>query len=72
MLILTRRRGESLIINGNIKITILDGYGNGAIKIGITAPKEITVDREEIHERRIRGWDKNACDVNVYMGDGSK
>ena len=50
MLILTRRVGESLIINDDIVINILGLKGN-QIRIGIKAPKEITVHREEIYNR---------------------
>jgi carbon storage regulator len=50
MLILTRRSNESIIINGNISITILDIQG-GQTKIGISAPKNISVHREEIFRR---------------------
>ena len=50
MLILTRRVGESLIIADNIIINILSVKGN-QIRIGVKAPKEITVHREEIYNR---------------------
>mgnify|MGYP000278884625 CR=1 FL=1 len=50
MLILTRRVGESLIINDDIVINILGVKGN-QIRIGIKAPKEIPVHREEIYNR---------------------
>jgi|TARA_B110000495_G_C22894540_1_gene521851 carbon storage regulator len=50
MLILTRRVGESLIINDDIVINILGVQGN-QIRIGIKAPKEIPVHREEIYNR---------------------
>ena len=50
MLILTRKIGQSLIIGDDIKITILaDNYGQ--IKIGIDAPRDVTVHREEVYER---------------------
>ena len=51
MLVLTRRIDEALIIDGNITITILDIKGRQA-RIGIEAPQEISIDREEIHERK--------------------
>ena len=54
MLVLNRRRGESIIIGDNISITVLDTDG-GNVKIGINAPREVKVDRAEIHERKARG-----------------
>lgn len=50
MLILTRRIGETLVINDNVKITVLAQKGN-QVRLGIDAPKDITVHREEIHQR---------------------
>jgi len=52
MLILTRRVGETLIIGENIKVTVLGIQGNQA-RIGIDAPRDVTVDREEIYERKL-------------------
>ena len=50
MLLLTRKIGESIIIDGGIKITVADIQSN-QIRIGIDAPKEVKVYREEIVER---------------------
>ncbi len=50
MLILTRRVGESVIIGDQIKITILNTNGN-QMRLGIDAPKDISVHREEIYQR---------------------
>ena len=47
MLVLARKKGQKLIINNNIEIVILDNDFNG-VKIGVNAPKNITVYREEI------------------------
>jgi len=51
MLILSRKVGESLIIDGNIEIKILN-INNGNVKVGVRAPKNVVVDRQEIHERK--------------------
>lgn len=52
MLVLTRRVGESIIINNDIRVTVV-ALGNGRVKIGIEAPQGISVDRQEIHDRKM-------------------
>ncbi|BCN92925.1 hypothetical protein THMIRHAM_07100 [Thiomicrorhabdus immobilis] len=47
MLVLTRRESESLIIGGNIKLTILAVKG-GQVRVGIEAPQEVSIHREEL------------------------
>lgn len=48
MLALTRKKGESLVVNNNIEITVLEIRGD-QIKIGISAPKNVPVYRKEIY-----------------------
>lgn len=50
MLALTRKKGESIIIGDNIEVVVL-GIQGDQIKIGIIAPKQITVHRKEIYEQ---------------------
>ena len=48
MLALTRKKGESLVINNNIEITVLEIRGD-QIKIGIQAPKDVPIYRKEVY-----------------------
>jgi carbon storage regulator len=63
MLILTRRVGEAICIGNNVKVQIMGINGN-QVRIGIEAPKDVVVDREEITARKAAerrahaGWDR--------------
>lgn len=50
MLILTRRIGESIVIEDNIKVAVLGVKGN-QVRLGIEAPRKVAVHREEIYNR---------------------
>ena len=50
MLILTRRIGETVVIGDNVNITVLGVKGN-QVRLGVNAPKEVSVHREEIYQK---------------------
>jgi carbon storage regulator len=48
MLALTRKKGEALVINNNIEVTVIEVRGD-QIKLGITAPKDVPIYRKEVY-----------------------
>jgi len=54
MLILTRRVGEALMIGDQVSVTVLGVKGN-QVRIGISAPKDVAVHREEIYQKIRKG-----------------
>jgi carbon storage regulator len=51
MLVLTRNPGEEIVIDGDIRVTVLSIQGH-KVRLGITAPQSIRIDRCEVHDRR--------------------
>ena len=51
MLVLTRKLGEDVVINNEITVTIVAIEG-GRVRVGITAPRDVPVDRGEVHRRK--------------------
>lgn len=51
MLVLTRRPGQSIVIDNNIQVTVVGVQGK-KIRLGITAPDYMRVDRREVHDKR--------------------
>jgi carbon storage regulator len=63
MLVLTRKRDQSIIINENIEITILEVQGD-QVRVGINAPKDISIHRKEIF-LQISEENKKASSINT-------
>lgn len=51
MLVLSRKIGETIIVDNHIRITVVDIRG-GQVRLGVAAPKVVPVDRQEVHEKR--------------------
>ncbi len=64
MLILIRKLGESIIIGDDIKVQILSS-GNNYVRLGITAPRDIPVHREEIYQK-IQQEKIDSTDEDIY------
>lgn len=65
MLIITRKKGESLMIGDDIEITI-SKIEDGSVKIGIQAPKEVSILRKELLEE-IKNENKSAANINLDL-----
>ena len=63
MLVLTRKKGQSIIIGQSIEITIVDIQGD-SIRLGVDAPKEISVHRKEVFIE-IQDENKKAAEVKI-------
>lgn len=57
MLVLSRKKNEKIIINESIVITIVDVRGD-RVRIGIDAPRDVPIHREEIHEAIVKALEK--------------
>ena len=62
MLVLSRKIGEKIVVGDGITITVLAAR-NGRARLGLTAPKETRIDREEIAERRQGGMGAGELDM---------
>ena len=62
MLALTRKKGESLVINNNIEVTILEIRGD-QIKLGISAPRDVSIYRKDVY-LQIQEENKAALETN--------
>ncbi|QPB41814.1 carbon storage regulator CsrA [Rodentibacter haemolyticus] len=62
MLILTRKAGETVLLGDDISITVLSVRGN-QVKLGVKAPKDVSVHREEIYQRIRQLQDESSSDI---------
>jgi carbon storage regulator len=70
MLVLSRRLNQSIVIAGEVRVTVL-AISPSRIELGVEAPRQITVDREEIHQRRMvqLGLGKVFADLGLVDAD---
>lgn len=68
MLILTRKIGESIVIDDRVVVTLLEQRGN-QIRVGIKAPKEVKIFRHEIYEQILEANKKAASTDNQTLND---
>lgn len=55
MLVLSRKKNQDIIIADNIVVKIIEIVDNTIVRLGIDAPKDVVVDRREVHEKRKAG-----------------
>lgn len=65
MLIVTRKKGQSIMIGDDIEITV-SKLEDGSVKLGIDAPKEMTILRKELYEE-IERENKKAININIDL-----
>ena len=65
MLVVKRKKGESILIGDDIEINIVN-IDNGSVKISIEAPKEITILRKELYTQ-VQQENKNAIDIDMSI-----
>lgn len=70
MLIITRKKGESLMIGDDIEI-IVSKIDDGSVKIGIKAPKDVSILRKELYEQ-VEQENKEATKIDIGMLRGIK
>ncbi|MEY8303839.1 carbon storage regulator CsrA [Anaerosalibacter bizertensis] len=65
MLILTRKKDESIVIGDNVEVKVLE-INDGKVKLGIEAPKNIDIIRKELYEN-IQEENKKASEININL-----
>jgi carbon storage regulator len=67
MLVLTRKLGEEIVIDGHIRVTIVAAKGD-RVRVGVTAPAGVRIDRDEVH-RRVREFSDDGSVANRFDFD---
>jgi carbon storage regulator len=71
MLVLSRKANEAIVINDTVRVTVI-GIKGDRVRLGIEAPRDVTVDRAEVHERRRRfvevRFGPGVCDGTIDLG----
>ena len=70
MLVLTRKKGETIVIGDNIKVSIIDVQGD-SVRIGILAPKEVSIYREELY-KEIQAENRKATEITGLKAELEK
>lgn len=65
MLVISRKKGESLLIGDDIEITVVK-LEDGSVKLGVNAPKEVTILRKELYEE-VENENKNAVKADLSL-----
>jgi len=71
MLVLTRKKNESIVINDNIKVTVVEIRGD-KVRLGIEAPREIDVHRQEVYEQIHGKRDEESQEAHAAHGPASQ
>ena len=69
MLVVTRKVGESVVIDNDVVVTVVRVKGD-RVRIGVTAPSDVPVDREEVHNRKLEQVEDDVeADLKELQGD---
>ncbi len=68
MLVLSRRIGEEIVIDGNIRV-VVTGVQGDRVRLGVFAPLSVCVERKEVHERRQPEWTGQTPQTNNVSPD---
>mgnify|MGYP001817300636 CR=1 FL=1 len=70
MLVLSRKKNESIVIDGNIVITVVEVRGD-KVRLGIQAPREVPIHRSEVYDALTHDSHQDAKDADNYLENGS-